>query len=135
MYINRASYRCTTKQERPPRPYIDVLISHVHLQLPRGYWSFFFGQLSLVEASKKEEEGYREHGERFYTERSGREESIRCTEASMRESNEFSLAGEPGTAEREGERATCGCPSSPGRLCTASCESTLQEMWKVSSRY
>ena len=94
----------------------------------------FLGQLSLVEARKKEE-GYREHGERFYTERSGREESIRCTEASMSESNEFSLAGEPGRAEGEGERATCGYPSSPGRLCTASCESTLQEMWKVSSMY
>ena len=53
----------------------------------------------------------------------------------MSESNEFSLAGEPGRAEREGERATCGCPSSPGQLCTASCEGTLQEMWKVSSRY
>ena len=115
MKFNRASYRCTTKQERPPRPYIDILISLVHfIQLPRGG---------------------REHGEWFYTERSGREESIRCTEASMRASNEFSLAGEPGRAEGEGERATCGCPSSPGRLCTASCEGTLQEMWKVSSRY
>ena len=53
----------------------------------------------------------------------------------MHESNEFSLAGEPGRAEGKGERATCGCPSSPGRLCTASCEGTLQEMWKVSSMY
>ena len=85
--------------------------------------------------ARKKEEGYREHGERFYAERSGREESIRCTEVSMSESNEFSLAGEPGRAEREGERATCGYPSSPVRLCTASCEGTLQEMWKVSSRY
>ena len=51
MNVNRASYRCTTKQERPPRPYIDVLISHVHLQLPRGYWSFFW----ITQARKKVE--------------------------------------------------------------------------------